>query len=141
MSTKDVSTTASLGAVPYVPSSPYTPRYNTVNFAVTTIGASGADTVHVMPLAAGEYVKDAYLKITGAGNASTTIKLTDSRNSGAILAASAADAAAGTVYQSAGAGLGGYSNTAGYLDLTTVAAFALNQGSCSVFAVIGTTPF
>src|SRR5437868_14645851 len=102
MSTKDISTSFNAGNVAYQPWSPTESRANKINFAATSIGASGTDTVHLLPLNPGEVLLYAFLRVDVPGNASTTVTLTDSRNAGAVLAASAADAAANTVYKGAG---------------------------------------
>lgn len=141
MSLKDASLTSNNGHILYgIDDSPYRAASNTIDFTKFTVGASGADVVNVLGLNTGEYVVNAWLQINTPGNASTTVTLTDGRNAGAILAASASDAAALTMYKAAGAGLntmGTAAQGAGFLTLTTAAAFALNTGKATVFAVIG----
>jgi hypothetical protein len=137
MATKNATASATNGHVLWDSTNPYTARSNTVDFSAYGIGASGADVVELFPLNPGETVHMCHLRITtGSTNTGATVSLADSRTGDAILAASAADATAGTDYKAIGAGLDVYSATAGFLTMTTVAAVALTNGQVEVYAII-----
>lgn len=145
MALKDATSTSGKGAGGYEPCSPFVARVNTIDYSVYGIGASGADNVNIMPMGLNEYVNAFVMKTNTAGNATATVKVTDTRTgvagAGAVLAAAAADAAAGTVVAGAGAAIGIASGlaatTTGFLQLTTVAAVALTGGNHTFYAVIG----
>lgn len=145
MAAKDATAQHGKGSGGYEPSSPFTVRVNTIDWSVYGLGASGADTLNLCPMNVNEYVNSFAMKTVVAGTASCTIKVTDTRTgvagAGAILAAAALDATAGTVVAGAGASLGLASGlaatTTGFLQATTVAAFAVSAGQHAFFAVIG----
>lgn len=139
MAVKDASATANAGHVMKAGVSPYESRYNVVDFSKFNLAANNADQLNVMPLAAGEFVQAAYIRIESPStNTGVTIQLIDSRVPDAIVASVAGDAAAGTVDKGAGVGLGVTAATDGYLQLEdSHATVALNTGIVSVYAVIG----
>lgn len=145
MAAKDATTQSGKGSGGYEPSSPFTVRVNTIDWSVFPLGASGADTLNLCPLNLNEYVLSFAMKTNVTGTASTTLSVIDTRTgvagAGAIMTAAATTAAAGTVVAGAGASLGLASGlaatTVGFLQATTVAAFALTTGNHTFHAVIG----
>jgi len=138
MATKDATKTAAGAGGVYTPGSPYRSAKNVIDFATFGIGASGADTVNVLPMKKGEFVQAVYMRIESPAGAGVTIKLDDSRTGGgAVLAATAADTAVGTTTKAAGAAAGACGTTDGFLTMTTGAAVAAAAGKVTVYAVIG----
>jgi hypothetical protein len=146
MALYDATGAANRGTGGYNPSSPFFVRVNQIDFSVYTFTATGgANQVNVIPLNQGEWLQTVAMRVDSPGNASTTVSLTDTRtgaaSSGAVLAATSSASAAGTTVLAAGGALGLVSGvgttSAGYLQLTNVAAFALNTGKATVAAFIG----
>lgn len=136
MSTKDASKLATGGETVYQPGSPFRSARITVDLGEYALAASGADTLNTIPLAAGEFVHAAYLRVDVVTDAGVTLRADDSRTGGgAVVAATAGDALATTL--GAGAGVGKVGSDAGYLTVKTVAIVATTKGKVTLYAIIG----
>jgi hypothetical protein len=142
----DATASANRGTGTYEPASPFVIRVNQVDFSVYSFTSTGgANLVNVMPLYKGEWIQSCVFRTDAAGNASSTVSLTDTRtgalSSGAVLAATAASTGANTYTLAAGGAVGVASGTQtttdGFLQMTNVAAFALNTGKATVACFLG----
>lgn len=108
-------------------------------FDLALQNAQIADTIDLLPLNPTEHVAAAWLRIDGVGTASGTIAVTDTRNAGAILAATALDAALNTQTKAAGASVGVAGTIAqGSGTLRgTIAGAAMLVGKFTLYAIIG----
>lgn len=122
--------------------SPFEARQNKIDFSVYTLAANNVDQLNAIPLNVGEFVLAAWARVeTASGNAGATVTLTDSRNSGAILASFDVSQAAGTQIKAAGASVGvagTQAQGAGFLQVQdSHATVALNSGIVTFYAIVG----